>query len=85
MPRDRALAGCYRITESGDDNAREQTANAHLIAAAPDLLAACQLAFEKLETTGEYPGIADQLRIAIDATQPARAAATPTPAKAGAQ
>lgn len=38
-----------------------QSANAALIASAPDLLDACQLALEKLETTGEYPGIATQL------------------------
>ena len=41
VPRDRALAQCFRISESGDDNAVEQAANAALIARAPDLLAEC--------------------------------------------
>jgi hypothetical protein len=38
VPRDRAIAQCYRISESGDDNAKEQAANARIIASAPDLL-----------------------------------------------
>jgi hypothetical protein len=39
VPRDRALAQCFRISEAGDDNAVEQAANAALIASAPGLLA----------------------------------------------
>ena len=62
-----------RIADCGpdDDNwlgweSEEQApANARLIAAAPCLLAACLLALEKLETTGEYPGIAKELADAI--------------------
>ena len=41
-------------------------ANARLIAASPDLYEAASLALEKLDTTGEYPGIAASLRAAVD-------------------
>lgn len=39
VPRDRALAQCFRISESGEDSATEQAANAALIASAPALAA----------------------------------------------
>lgn len=65
-PRDRAIAQCYRISESGEDNASEQSANARLIAAAPDLLAACKAALKALEPEqGEWNDIRNQLRQTI--------------------
>jgi hypothetical protein len=49
VPRDRALAQCYRISEAGEQAADEQAANAHLLASAPDLLAALEAIEARLD------------------------------------
>ena len=57
----------------GDENEySEGLANAHLIAAAPDLLAALTSALDALDDSGEYPETARLARAAITKSRGAR-------------
>ncbi len=60
-----------RDMENSDPNAREAQANARLIAAAPDLLAACESALALLGNPGDDGPVSTALRAAIaKAVQP---------------
>lgn len=62
-------SGAYvaEIRPAGSDDPTEVRANAHLISAAPDLLAACQMALRELQASGlwaDHPNC-EQIRAAI--------------------
>jgi len=64
-PQDRRIASVQKCS-SGEEGWHEAAANACLIAAAPDLLSACQLALVRLDDGTEVSQkIADHVRAAI--------------------
>lgn len=59
------VADCNVFGGDGAPSAQECEANARLIRAAPDLLAACKSALERIDGMNEAMGVVDELRAAI--------------------